>query len=457
MTDYGDQDNIMIKKLLNYFTYFSILIVLINVCFIYPSMDDFSYYVRSHDRGFWEFQKWHYFNWGGRYVPNAFLGYFNFGESGIYLYRAISIAIILGLYFSLQNFVKKVIQAKDAWFIGNIIFLSYLFSLFSISQAFYWMPGSITYTLGIILCLISWTLLKKNTTGALLICFFLAIILNGTNELTTIFYNGSLILLLLFNWLKNKKINYGILALLIASSVLMCISILAPGNTVRTLSETNENTRNLVFSLSRSAFRTLDFLIDRQFIFLILGIFLMKEIIPNKSLKLNHKFVQTKLFKIAIFLFPFIVLCFGIFPSYYGTGRIPPERMVNIISFFFVIAIIFSIMFYKSNYEWNSNFIRTSKIVAFIPILIIAFVLLFPNEMQRNGYDLLSGRSAEFSKDMQARIDYFKSTPEKDLRVKTLKSYPNTLLFKDISKDPENFFNKYYARFYNKNTVARDE
>lgn len=447
----------MMKKIFSYFTYFALLIVLINVCYIYPSMDDFSYYVRSHDRGFWTFQKWHYFNWGGRYMPNAFLGYFNFGDSGIYLYRTIAAVIIIGFYFALQLFIKKVIQVKDSHFIANITFLSYLFSLFSISQAFYWMPGSITYTFGITLCLLSWALLKsKNSFFFLLNILFIAI-LNGTNELTSLFFNGSLFILLIFEWMKYRKINFRILILLMISVIFMCICILAPGNTVRTLSETNENTRDFIFSASRAIFRTFDFLTDRFYIFILLGIFLFKEIIADSKFKIDFTGINQKLVKIFIFLFPFVVLFFGIIPSYYATGRIPPERTVNVISFYFLIAVLFSIKFYKANFEIRTQFLRNSKIVTAIPLLIIGLVVIFPNELQRNGYDLFSGRSNNFSNEMQDRINYFKSTPQKDIRVKKLTSYPNTLLFRDISTDPGNFFNKYYSRFYNKNTIARDE
>ena len=83
--------------------------MIVNAFFIYPSADDFSYYTGAKELGFGEFQKWHYMNWGGRYIPNDLLGSFSFDGIGIWYYRTIAISIILGLFFSFIVFVKNVL------------------------------------------------------------------------------------------------------------------------------------------------------------------------------------------------------------------------------------------------------------------------------------------------------------------------------------------------------------
>lgn len=446
----------MIKKLLNLLTLFALTVIIINAFFIYPSADDFSYFVKQNSYGFWAFQEWHYFNWGGRYIPNMILGSFDFDGSGLYIYRLVGVAITLGFYFSLLTFIKKIIQPKDVFFTTHLIFLAYCFSLYSLSQEFYWMPGSITYTLSLILCLLSWTILEKSRKPLFFIINLLLIfILNGTNEISMLFYNGSLFLYLVLSYLQNKKINLPVVMLLCVSVACMLVSILAPGNSVRTLSENNPNTHNLIFSLSRAVFRTATFTAERLFIFLILGVILFQQL-QKRNLKINLPRIPKGILKLACFIFPFAVLCFGIFPSYYATGRIPPERTVNTIAFFFLMAIIFSLQLYKDHFMEVEN-IKAKPILKYIPVLLLAIIALYPNDLRSNIYDLFSGRSLQFAKEMKARDEFIKSSPEENIIVPKISVLPNTLLFKDISKDPDRFFNHYYALFYKKKSVIVHE
>lgn len=446
----------MIKKLINFLSLFALAVLVVNALFIYPSADDFSYFVKQRDYGFWAFQEWHYFNWGGRYIPNMILGSFDFNGAGLYWYRLIAMAVILGLYFSLYGFTKRILQPKDAFFTSNLMFLAYCFSLYSLSQEFYWMPGSITYTLSLILCLASWTILEKSKNPVyFFINVLIIVVLNGTNEISTLFFNGSLFLYLCFQFLQTKKINIPVSILFVISVGCMLASILAPGNSVRTLSENNPNTHDLVFSLSRAVFRTGFFLAERLFIFLILGLILFHQL-QKRNLKINLPNVPKGFLKILCIIFPFAVLCFGIFPSYYATGRIPPERTVNTIAFFFMIAIIFSIQLYKDNFS-TSEKLQWQPILNYVPVLLVVILVIYPNDLRSSIYDLFSGRSMQFEKEMRARDEYLKSTPDAVVRVKKISVLPNTLLFKDISEDPNTFFNHYFARFYNKKSVSVHE
>lgn len=446
----------MIKKLINFLSLFALAVLVVNALFIYPSADDFSYFVKQRDYGFWAFQEWHYFNWGGRYIPNMILGSFDFNGAGLYYYRLIAMVVIFGLYFSLYGFTKRILQPKDPFFTSNLMFLAYCFSLYSLSQEFYWMPGSITYTLSLILCLVCWTILEKSKNPVyFFINVLIIVVLNGTNEISTLFFNGSLFLYLFFQFIQTKKINIPIFMLFVVSVGCVLVSILAPGNSVRTLSENNPNTHNLVFSLSRVVFRTGFFLAERLFIFLILALILFHQL-QKRNLKINLPNVPKGILKVLCIIFPFAVLCFGIFPSYYATGRIPPERTVNTIAFFFMIAIILSIQLYKDNFN-TSEKLQWQPILNYVPVLLVLILVVYPNDLRSNIYDLFSGRSIQFEKEMRTRDEYLKSTPDAVVTVKKISVLPNTLLFKDISEDPNTFFNHYFARFYNKKSVSVHE
>ena len=157
--------------------------MIVNTFFIYPSADDFSYYTSAKELGFGEFQKWHYMNWGGRYIPNAVLGSFSFDGAGIWYYRVIAISIILGLFFSFMVFVKNVLnplKMADKLYISCVLFIGYTLSLYSIAQQFYWMPGSITYTLSCIICLLVWSFFHKtNNWYSFFPLLFAIFIING--------------------------------------------------------------------------------------------------------------------------------------------------------------------------------------------------------------------------------------------------------------------------------------
>lgn len=445
----------MIKKIINYCSIIAVLVIVTNAFFIVPSADDYSYFVKQNDYGFWKFQQWHYLNWGGRYIPNIVLGSFDYNGYGLYVYRMIAIVIILGLYLSLLLFVKKIIQPKSPLLFANVLFVGYCFSLYSISQEFYWMPGSITYTLSLILCLLSWTIIEKsNKIPYLILLIVMAIVINGTNEITMLLYNASIVGYLILKFIKTKKINYSVGLLLIISTSCMSASILAPGNTVRTLSETNPNTHNFTFSIVRALYRTLTFTLEKFFIFIFIALYLGTQL-RERNLKIIKSKIHPWLLIVICVIFPFSVLCFGIFPSYYATGRIPPERTVNTIVFFFMIAIIFSLQVYKD----HTSIVFNEKSTGFrlLPIGILLIIAIYPNELRSNFIDLFSGRSIQFAREMQKREEYIKSEKSDDIVVERNTTLPNTLLFKDISGDKDSFFNHYYARFYHKKSIIVNE
>lgn len=445
----------MIKKLINFLTLVFLLVLCINGLFVYPSADDFSYFVRQNTHGFWAFQKWHYYNWGGRYLPNMILGSFGYEGWGLLVYRAVGLLMILGLYFSIVLFVKKLLARQAPFFLTNLLFLTYCFSLFSLSQAFYWLPGSITYTLSLILSLLSWSTLDQ--IRKLPYFFFnvvIVILLNGTNEISMLFYNISLFLFLLFSMIKNKKVNFPVSILFCLSVGCMLFSILAPGNTVRTLAENKPHNHDFIYSISRALYRMGTFTAEKLFIFLLLGPILLKEL-KLDLLKINIGSVPSWIPTVACIFFPFAILCIGIFPSYYATGRIPPERTVNTISFYSLIAVIFSVGFYKANVVIEQP--KKSPLINLLSIAILLFIGLYPNDLRSNVFDLFSGRSNQFNKEMKQRIAYLENTPARDVAIKKISVLPNTLLFKDISSDPKSFFNIYYAKYFNKNTIYIEE
>lgn len=430
-----------------------LLLILINALFVFPSVDDYSYYNKQTAQGFWAFQNWHYFNWGGRYLPNALLGSFSYSGTGIYLYRGVAVLIILSFLSSLHIMTKKLLNSNKSVFLALIIFASMCFSFYSIAQAFYWMPGSITYTLSMTLTLLVWTYLSKLQNNLVLISVLLAVILlNGTNEVSMICFNVSMLMYLLFCYLKNKKIENRALLITIISFTCMSISILAPGNSVRTALEHSPNTHNLIFALPRSINRSFIFLYEKFFIFIFTSVLIAYYTKANflfLAVAQKHCFI----FKTLVFALPFVILISATFLSYFATGRIPPERTGNIIGFYTLSASIFSILFYKENFGLQIS----KKAVPLILIIFSLVLISFPSELRHNAADLLTGRSKEFSNQMNIRIETIKNSEQMTLKVKKIDNLPRSIFFKDISSDPDDYFTQQYAKYFNKNQISTDE
>jgi hypothetical protein len=318
------------------------------------------------------------------------------------------------------------------------------------------MPGSITYTLSLALCLLTWTLLDRcEKIFILVLNILLVFVLNGTNEISMLFYNGSILGYLAFRFWQNKKINFPVLFLFIISFGCMLLAILAPGNTVRTLSETNNNTHQLVYSATRSVYRAFTFTAEKFFIYILIA-FLVYPQLTKRNLKILNSQISNRWLIVFCVLFPAFILCFGIFPSYFATGRIPPERTVNTISFFFLIAILFSLQFYKDNNTEKVLF-KFNFATANLPIIFGLIIFIYPNELRNNLFDLLSGKSIQFAKEMNERENFLRTTKEQNIILKKNSTLPNTLLFKDITGDKDNFFNHYYTRFFNKKSIIVHE
>lgn len=444
------------KKIIVFIAAFCVLCFVINSFYTFPSADDFSYFVGQEKLGFLKFQKWHFLNWGGRYLPNMALGIFSFDGNGLYVYRAFAALIILTLALGFYQLSNAFFEKENAFYIASFLFISYSFSFYSIAQEFYWMPGSVTYTLGITLSLFIWSFIKKLENNLVFIFSLIAvIILNGTNEVTMIFFNISLILFSVFQLLKAEPIAKRVYILISLSIICMAFSILAPGNTVRSLSINNPNTHQLFYTISRALNRSIIFLYEKFFIFFITG-FIIYNIVTVKNLKLKISQSFPNIIKILTIIFPFAILCTSVALTYFATGRIPPERTANTIAFYFLIALIFSLMFYKANFTEPN--LSSNKV--FSPLLHLFFIVLlmfYPNELRANIVDLFTGKSRQFTIEMKERDAFIKSSSAQVIHVKKISVLPITIFFKDISSNPNNFINNSYAAYYHKKSITVNE
>lgn len=443
----------MYKVLLSVLGLSALLFLMVNALYIYPTADDFSYFTGKTKQSTWDFWVWHYQNWGGRYTANAILGLHSFEGSGLWVYRGVAMCVSLGLYASMMAFAKGIFR-KEYFFVGNILFLCYQFSLFSIAQAYYWQPGALTYTLGITFSLLVWSLIPKiKETWALFLLVPMIFLANGTNEITALLLNASLCVVCIGWYGKEKRVPAALLFLLLFSMGCMLFSFIAPGNAVRGEQMSYPNAKKLSYSVGRTVWRSSIFFANNFYIYII-GIALMLWSLKGSTHIFNIKTYIPERFRRlvlgGIIVFPWVVLLVSVFPSYWATGGIPPERTANTIGFYFLVALLVSAIVLKESYFPNRENTEYAKGMMTVFIVLL---LVVPNPFRDNATDFFSGRSSEYAEQMTKRIEKIHQNKGKNLVVEPLKVQPKTLITSELKQDSTHYFNRAFAEYYHLKTI----
>lgn len=278
-----------------------------------------------------DYQVWHYFNWGGRTVAHTLAqillvfpkAVFNILNS--FIYTALIYLIYLHGCFNKDNK-----DNKDNSYMLLLIHLILWFIIPVFGQSFIWLVGSCNYLWTTVIILYFLWLYRRNTLSEkwynLLFMFILGLLAGWTNENTS----AGLIIILVFSLIINKVETrkfelsktrlFGIIGTLAGFIIMIC----APGNYIRS-AEFKDDT----FIIIKIIKRTLDITNNLENIILPLLIVIIILI----SLKIYHKK------KIEKETYTFIL---GGFAAIYAMVLSPtfPERAWTGAIIFFVIAIV---------------------------------------------------------------------------------------------------------------------
>ena len=316
---------------------FLILIFVSMLClnFLTPLLaDDYSYGLNLNEKriasiiDIFDYQVWHYFNWGGRTVAHTLAqillvfpkAVFNILNS--FIYTALIYLIYLHGCFNKDN--------KDNSYMLLLIHFILWFIIPVFGQSFIWLVGSCNYLWTTVIILYFLWLYRRNTLSEkwynLLFMFILGLLAGWTNENTSAGLIVILVFSLIINKVETKKIElsktrlFGIIGTLIGFVIMIC----APGNYIRS-AEFKDDT----FIIIKIIKRALDITNNLENIVLPLLIVIIILI----SLKVYHKK------KIEKELYTFIL---GGFAAIYAMVLSPtfPERAWTGAIIFFVIAIV---------------------------------------------------------------------------------------------------------------------
>ncbi len=275
-----------------------------------------------------DYQVWHYFNWGGRTVAHTLAqillvfpkAVFNILNS--FIYTALIYLIYLHGCFNKDN--------EDNSYMLLLIHFILWFIIPVFGQSFIWLVGSCNYLWTTVIILYFLWLYRRNTLSEkwynLLFMFILGLLAGWTNENTSAGLIAILVFSLIINKVETKKFElsktrlFGIIGTLAGFIIMIC----APGNYIRS-AEFKDDT----FIIIKIIKRTLDITNNLENIILPLLIVIIILI----SLKIYHKKKiekETYTFILGGFAAIYAMVLSPTFPGRAWTGAI----------IFFVIAIV---------------------------------------------------------------------------------------------------------------------
>ncbi len=424
-----------------------------------PSADDFNYNYKSHNLGYWKAQLFWYKTWSGRYFSTAILSIKTLVANHFTLYKAIPIILLSSLFSSFYYLSSIVFYKlkKELFFITSFLFIIlYLMQMPNIAEGLYWLAGSITYQVAniftiLFLCFIL-KLLYTHKPIYLVLSSICAIIVIGSNETSMLIINYLLFTVLIYKFYQ-KKTHYSFIILFVIGLLFSIAVIESPGNEIRSLQF--QNNKDLIYSVIKSTKAVqsyigiwLPFSIILTFIFFN---YLDKKVTEFESILFT---INPKLILIVSFGGIFI----GFFTAYWSVGRIPPERTINVIYFFFILAYLYltlSIFFRLKSYK--KPFIKFSSWARTFIIIILFINLSHKNNIKTAYIELFNGTAKRYNEELKNRYKTIKHCNSDTCYVPQLKYKPTTIYAYDITKEHSNWKNLSYKDYFGKESIIIKE
>jgi hypothetical protein len=424
-----------------------------------PSADDFTFATLMKDEGgFWATQKFWYVTWGGRYFATAMgcLSPMVFHSTiGYKLQSDLLVAIfVLGVYWII-GLVFRNTNRMARCSITALIALLYFLYFPDIAQGLFWMEGAIVYQLPIVLTIILLgCLIRFLHSGQKLFFIYSVLIvfaLIGSNEVTMIYSDFLVTILLIGNYLQKRKFNYSLLTLFGLAILFSIFVLAAPGNEHRGSYFPGQHqfwfSVHNAYAFGRNS--RSDWTWNSIYIFLLVFFFFLLNANTGKIFKplLNPFF----LLLICIFI-PFI----GYFIGFWSMGTYPPSRTVNLIYFYFLLSgvyFLYSLAWFLTQRLHFNDIKIPAGVYSILVILMVYSVVSKPTTMSIVYDDILSGRDANFNKQIEQRLATVQSFKGHLCTVKPITDIPKTFNLTDISGDTTMWTNQLFAQYYGKMCV----
>ncbi|MBX7203642.1 MAG: hypothetical protein K1X77_11270 [Bacteroidia bacterium] len=432
--------------------------------YIHIQADDFTVSAVLDKFGFFQSQIEWYRSWTGRYFALFIISLlhpikFGFPE-GIRLFSFLWICLfVLATWFFTRSFTDK----KASIFVTALLVSAYCWQMPSTAEAFFWIPSTMSYQLGIGLQLVFFGLLNannKNKFHKFILCI-LAISIPGTSEVNLLVFI-CILSVIVFLQLKrttvnNTKLIFQLFALAIVASI---FSIISPGNSVRTEVLT-ENAKNLPVGDLFYAIKGGLIATKKELFMLFVRTPLLLFSLLLVLLKPWHKIldhVKVPAWQLALFwLATFTVFVALHVPFTYKTGVITnPGRATNVMMMFYIVTWFIGVLITANYLKIDSGLNNVRMAIASVLVIILFSVLQLavPNRIEHAWVDLLSGTANSYHTTLLKREAFVASAQGRSVQVDSLAVIPSSIFIDDINHDSLNWKNKAVANYYRLKSIS---
>lgn len=418
--------------------------------FSVPSADDYDMIASSIQNGYVQSQINQWFDWNGRYVSTALQSAPVFAN--FVVYSLFSLGLILGFIYSnfllFGKFFNSIKFKKFlALFFGVFFFAIYAVNIPETSN-FYWLSGSATYFLPIILfnflLLNLYIVLKENRktflnyiAGSLLVALIV-----GTSEVSMVALDVFLALVFLMSIFYGKKrifnplLFYGVIAFF--ASLLV---VLAPGNLNRASRFTEKG--SFADSLPTAVFSFIEYVhkwfFSDSYLWLFFIVIFMASLIYFRKYSndlFNVPPIIAVIFSVCIPIISFFV------PNYTFNSN-GPERTLALIQFIMLFSSLYfviSVARYFSQFIEKNSFYNSHDFTLLFFLLLLIFLLtnLFSSNVKNAYNDIFSGAFFHFYKE---NVEFMESVClSKNQDAKVYLSQPTVIPETNAFRGKENYY-----------------
>jgi hypothetical protein len=452
---------------------YTILVFILCLAFIYPflalsffnhpSADDYLAALPAMEWGPITSTLGWYFSWSSRYTSSFLISINPIVYKSLVGYQLTTWFLIFLLILSFYNWYKstsRVSSSSGLFVLAVLSLITYLSTLPSVVEGFYYLNGSMCYqpANALLLLLVSWwfkeipfrNLLWEFRSFLILgtQCFIL-FLLAGTNEMAMLFSLSLSGGLWLYRLIKDRKWHPGLLILFFTSLLSTALVIFSPATFYR-MKASSSMQRDFLDVLINAGSGFVQFFLSwlSNPPYLLFSIAVLFIPVSKKVPEVPRYWLWT----LSVLSILLSGVCFV--PSFLGEGVVQ-GRTANAILFNFLFLYLINVVFWKRSLTDVETIDSESQINQLGLILLLGTVLIAFNSpnFKVAFSDLFSGEASSYNQERLNRIQLVESSANDSIWVQTVQHRPKTIFFGEIGDYPQPWYDSFYARYHGKKFI----
>jgi len=432
----------------------------------YPTGDDYTFNIMIRESsGLLDFYRTFFSSVNGRYLTPVIYGIIFPYDSWFTIYKILSLFFIILFVVSIIWLVKKTTKllAKDVFALSVIILYSLFLYLPQIPEFFYWINSTIVYLLPIVIFIMAIVygfklfIARVSERNNFIFLLFVSLILPGLNEtisVTYVYLLGALFLSFLFsdNISGDKKYLVRLAVLILITMFCLVIVYLTPSTAIRM--QDYNHSKSILFTIHRS-FVSAIFCSFKWALFTplipLLGLYVL---LLRRKINIHPRLIKINF--ILLNLVSFGIIWVSLLPPFWAFGYVPFVRALNIpfIVFILMNSLVFFTFWQKVDlYDFFEKNLKLRKVLIVFFALYSAFLLVKENKLNVAYGDIFKKRAVLYYQELLTREEIMKNSKCDTIQLQELENIPHTLIVEELREDPTYFYNRDYAKYYNKKAV----